>query len=425
MRLSIFHAQRSAARRCALALPPRAKGAPRGAPRCTHGGPAAAAPLPCVLLRLLFLACSRASPRATIPSPRARASSRVERHVLLGVELLLVLALEQADELVDAILGAARAGAGGRKSARARGREARRLSANTVLVARPCVTQPAGAAGATSGATSERARSTGSSAHAQGAARRTPRLLTCIELHPASSVTICVPISPRSRLLPDAKVPQASSSRVLLQEFACARGVGCGAWNSTSCSCVAGVDAPHGVPGLRARKKQNSHERLRFRWASVCSASMAPTFENPFTRRRREQQREKEAIEAQRRQLAAQANIVSQFRAAAAGQANGGGAPVASPAGSAASAHTHTGSGQRPPKRQPTVLELLTQGQDQLQRLRGLPSSDLEAFPLLNVAQRIGTPHTLACMRCSSRRTAHQDLPWWRLHPQLNSCVSK
>jgi hypothetical protein len=43
------------------------------------------------------------------------------------------------------------------------------------------------------------------------------------------------------------------------------------------------------------------------------------------------------------------------------------------------------------------VLQLLTLGQDVLGRLRGLPATDLEAFPLVNEAQRAGGARDYAC----------------------------
>jgi multidrug efflux pump subunit AcrA (membrane-fusion protein) len=110
---------------------------------------------------------------------------------------------------------------------------------------------------------------------------------------------------------------------------------------------------------------------------------MAPAFDNPFTRKKRQAlEAERRAIEAQQQQLKAM-----QEQARRVAQATAAGTNL----GARNSGVQHTATSIRPSSssgKPVSVLELLNAGQDLASRLRNMSATNMEAFPILNEAQR-------------------------------------
>lgn len=93
-----------------------------------------------------------------------------------------------------------------------------------------------------------------------------------------------------------------------------------------------------------------------------------PPFQNPFTKRRRERE------EAERAKIEAELKRAEVMAQTALPQKVVQGRVLP----------------REPTIKPATIVDLLTVAQDTLQRLRGLPASDMGAFPLVNESQRHG-----------------------------------
>ena len=134
---------------------------------------------------------------------------------------------------------------------------------------------------------------------------------------------------------------------------------------------------------------------------------MAPSLAelNPFTLARRK----REASEAQRQSGLARQEALTRLQ-------------QRPPNVAQQVAHGRVLAREQSARRPQSLVETLTQAQEQLQRLRGLPATDLEAFPLVNEAQRHGECLGLAAWKLP---LAVADQPTWHTAGGLPHAVQQ